>query len=77
MLEALAATLTDEDILELLDGKKVNTIKFDKNLRREVKHAIKREEVPLLFLYIRISILLTFSQETELSSIIKSSSTSL
>lgn len=45
MIETLAETLTDEDILALLDGKKVREIKFDKNLRREVKHMIKREEV--------------------------------
>lgn len=40
----LAQQLTDDNVLDLLEGKKVNGIKFDKNLRREVKHAIKRQE---------------------------------
>lgn len=44
MIDTLAETLTDEDIMALLEGKKVRQIKFDKNLRREVKHMIKREE---------------------------------
>jgi hypothetical protein len=45
MIDALAQTLTDDDVMALLDGKKIREIKFDKNLRREVKHCIKRQDV--------------------------------
>ncbi len=31
-------------MIDLLDGKKVMGLKLDKNLRREIKHMIKREE---------------------------------
>lgn len=44
MIDALAQTLTDDDVMALLDGKKIREIKFDKNLRREVKHCIKRQD---------------------------------
>ena len=34
--------LTMEDLLDLIDGKAVNGVKLPKDLRREVKFAIKR-----------------------------------
>jgi hypothetical protein len=52
--------LTDEDVLDLLEGKKVKQIKLDKNLRREVKHIIRRGEVFLLFFIIIIIIIIGY-----------------
>jgi len=44
LVEELLDELDDDDMVELLEGKKVKGVKLDKHLRREVKHMIKRGE---------------------------------
>jgi len=62
--------LDDDDMVGLLEGKKVKGVKLDKNLRREVKHMINRNEVFLLFDF-RILILLIYWGGMELYLIIR------
>ncbi len=42
---ALEDDFTEEEILDLLEGKKVKGIKLNKIKRREIKHSLKRGEV--------------------------------
>lgn len=44
IVDQLMETLDDDDLVELMEGKKVKGVKLDKNLRREIKHMIKRNE---------------------------------
>ena len=44
--------LDDDDLVELIEGKKVKGVKLDKNLRRDIKHMIKRNEVIILIISI-------------------------
>ena len=42
-VEATLAKLSQDDIINLVMGKHINGIKLEKNERRELKHAIKRD----------------------------------
>ena len=45
---ALEDDFTEEEILDLLEGKKVKGIKLNKIKRREIKHSLKRGEVRII-----------------------------
>ena len=74
IIERLVDMLTDEDVLDLLEGKKVKQIKLDKNLRREVKHIIRRGEVFLLLL---LSLSLSLLQDIDIYSILSKDGVSI
>lgn len=43
-----AKQFSEDDFIKLMDGKKVKGLKFNKNKKREIKHAVKRGEVNCL-----------------------------
>jgi hypothetical protein len=51
-VDELMEMLDDDDLVELIEGKKVKGVKLDKNLRREIKHMIKRNEVIIFTIFL-------------------------